>query len=845
MADDKNILDDLDRELSAGYDGEDGFSLESILAEYKGSAFMDGDKRTPSDELQRRTDEILREVRGGAPAGRTPEPEPGPAPEPEPAPEPGPEPEPVYEDEPRPRRGLFGRRRAHEDPEPEAGEPEEAEPEYPEPREEPRRRPRRHAFPSRNMEAPPEPAYEDAPEIDLSVFDEPEEPEPVREKKAPKTDDFYDSLIRDEPLAPPEEPEKPEKEDDSDMKIAGRGFDGYAGDVRDTWDDGEEEEAGDSRRRGLFGRLFGRRDESAEDAEDGGYDEDDYDSGDSGEQDDRHRNDGVIDLGPEPDMREEAQRFASRVPSLRFRILGATVTAAIAVVFTFLFARGSAPFGVERAATATGVLMILELVVMCLGLDVLIRGFEDILALSPGAETLVLVSCAVSVLDGFEMLLTGSFDRGLPLAAVSAVSLLGAMCARKSIYMAYTDSLRTAVATGSSSGVTEDMTSMEDRRILKKVAAVRTGFYAKLAAPDAGESLYDDLAPLLVITSFVLAFISTVAHGAPGAFTHSFSIMTAVSAAFPVASLFALPFKYAASALRKAGSAIGGYAGAADIYDSDGALITDNDIFPVGSVSLSGVKIFEGADPRRVLADTASLVIASDSGLARVFDELLRDQNLSRTRIDDFACYDGGGIGGVIDGQRVLVGTGAFMSLMGLRVPDGINTTSSVFSAINDELAGVFSLEYIPSNSVQTALVALLNTNTNILMAVRDFNVTPNTVKQKFKVSMDGVEYLPIETAYSLSQNVLEQGSLVSAILARGGLAPFAEVITRGRLLKLITGLNTCVTAVGTALAMVIMFFLCWTGAFASASAVNIFLFMSVIGLAVYIMSQATRKKMK
>ena len=321
--------------------------------------------------------------------------------------------------------------------------------------------------------------------------------------------------------------------------------------------------------------------------------------------------------------------------------------------------------------------------------------------------------------------------------------------------------------------------------------------------------------------------------------------MTAVSAAFPAAVVFALPFKYAASNLKKAGGAVAGYEGAGDIYESDGALITDLDIFPVGSVSMSGVKIFEGMDAQKVIAYTSSLIIASDSGLRRVFEEVLNNQGLTRRRIDDFACYDGGGIGGLVEGQRVLVGTGAFMSLMGLRVPESINAVGSVFTAINDELAGVFSLSYVPSNSVQSALVALLGTRTSLFMAVRDFNVTPNTVKQKFKVSMDGVDYLPIETTYELSQNEISPEEGVSAVLVRGGLAPFAEVITRGRLLKLITKLNTWVTGIGTAMAMVIMFFLCWSGAFASASAFNIFLFMSVIGLAVYIMSQGVRKRMK
>ena len=42
----------------------DPFSLESILAEFKGSAYIDGDKRTPAGELDQKTDRIVYETTG-------------------------------------------------------------------------------------------------------------------------------------------------------------------------------------------------------------------------------------------------------------------------------------------------------------------------------------------------------------------------------------------------------------------------------------------------------------------------------------------------------------------------------------------------------------------------------------------------------------------------------------------------------------------------------------------------------------------------------------------------------------------------------------------------------------
>ena len=44
---------------------DETFSLESILAEYKGTAYIDGDKRTPSDILDAKTEQIVQEVANG------------------------------------------------------------------------------------------------------------------------------------------------------------------------------------------------------------------------------------------------------------------------------------------------------------------------------------------------------------------------------------------------------------------------------------------------------------------------------------------------------------------------------------------------------------------------------------------------------------------------------------------------------------------------------------------------------------------------------------------------------------------------------------------------------------
>ncbi len=735
-----------------GGNQDEGYTLESILAEFKGSAYVAGDKRTPPEVLSQRTDSILRELKDG-----------------------GLEPDETSDAE-------FEALKAEDT----------------------------------DLDAPhfnaPKPVAEKLPIIEDNITD--------TERRFFEDFHFADRDVMDA--------------EDYDGGIDDE--DGY--DVEDVF---EEEKP----RSSLFSRLF-RRLEPDPDEYDGVDGDADADYG--YEQRVREERfaafDEFDDDAEDPELVSEIRRFAVRVPSIRFRTFGAAILCILMVLVIFLFSRGAKlPFGIGRSeGTVTACLLIMELIVMALGIDVLLTGLEHALKRSFSAETMAFVSCVLSVADGFVMLIGGRFENGLCFSAVSACSLCFAMSARKSYYMAMVDTLKTSVASSSPNGVISEGKSIDNRLILKKVPGAYKGFYNRVIEADVGELMYRRFGPVLLILSLIFSALASFPHGRGGDFIHTFSILTAVCAAFPAASVFVVPFRYASQQAKKTGSAIAGWGGASDIFFSDGAIISDQDLYPTGTVSLSGVKFEEGVSQRKAVVYSASLIIASGSGLSRVFEELLQERGFTAMSVQNFASYDGGGIGAVVAGERVLIGTGAFMNLMGIRVPDAQNEKNSVFTAINDALAAAFSINYVPTNSVQSALVTLLNTRTNILMAVRDFNVTPNMIYQKFKVNVEGVEYMPVETVYKLSEAAVPEGCGAAAILCRGGLAPFAEVITRGRLLKLITEFNTLISLISSGIALLMMFFICWTGAFTAASVTNVFIFMAVIQFAVWVLSQFVRK---
>ena len=108
---------------------------------------------------------------------------------------------------------------------------------------------------------------------------------------------------------------------------------------------------------------------------------------------------------------------------------------------------------------------------------------------------------------------------------------------------------------------------------------------------------------------------------------------------------------------------------------------------------------------------------------------------------------------------------------------------------------------------------------------------------------MEGVEYLPIEKSYKLSENEDVSEKNVAAVLVREGLTPLSETISKGKNLKTVTELNTAVCLAGSLIGMLLMFFLCKTGSFASTTPNNVFFFMMAVEIAVVLLSQLVKKR--
>ena len=773
----------------------DDVTLESILAEYKGSAFIDGDKKTPSSVLQEKTDRIIREVAGGQRAEDAPQSN---------LKEQVPVAVPVStktaesdDDYTRPDKAAFdgGREQTPSRP---AREREKAAPES------------KKGVPAETARLP------DISAVNLAKSRE------YRVEKA-KTEDDAD------PVRTADSEDAPEEKTDSADIVD---FNVITGQQAVTEDDiiravseaieqqtQLEQETQQTARR-AFG-LFRRRNEPAEDVFDSGFEQVDDETS---EPDQTVFEDVYVE---EPDLGVVTRQFAEKCNMYSTRFFASLALSVVLVVLTIIFeAGGDLPFGIgQNTAAATGILLILMFIVMMFSAEKLADGIFDILKGRQGIETLNLFSCLATASAAIFSMINDT-AAGMPFCAVSAFSLTFTLWGERVYYRSMTDSLRTIQTTTMPTGVVVAMCDDIERSVIKKVSGKTDGFYNNLIQEDIGETAFRYATPILIISAVVLAFLSSFGQEQRLYFTHNFAAIMAAAAPFSALLAYAVPFNATAKRARHTGAAVAGWGGADELFHSDGASIKDEDLFPAGTVSLGGVKIFEEVSPDKAIRYTSSLIIASGSVLSTLFMQLLNKQGLIKLNVENFQCYEGG-IGGMVRGERVVTGSAALMSLLGIRVPPSLNMKNGIFTAIDKKLIAVFTIDYVPVKTVQSALVSILRNHVKLMFSVRDFNITPVMLEQKFKVPVDDVEYIPIADTYDLSDDAALETKRTAAVLLREGIGPYVEAIIGGRRLRvtaLVATILSLLTAVG---GMVIMYSICMTGAFSAGSPSNLLLYMA------------------
>lgn len=526
------------------------------------------------------------------------------------------------------------------------------------------------------------------------------------------------------------------------------------------------------------------------------------------------------ELGEELPPEKASRFYESFIGGLHIRVRIAFVLSLVLTYISF----GLPVMGAMNAtAVKSAVCLILLLAVMICGLDIMTSGLIAIAHRRPNANTLITLSALFCVIDGF-LAACGVKGTKLPFCAIPALtisfSLLGSLlnCRSSRIVFNTVSSSRKPYTVTAETSVTGDGVTILKSRMTTK------GFVRRTEESGPDETVYGVMAPYLIVIALLLSLISAAVSKSFAQFAHILSGIFVCAAPLAILLTYPLANFVSAKTLIKSGSAIAGWSGIYDIGKCRHMIITDFDLFPKGSVTISQTRIFAGMKPEKVVSLAGSMIAASGSALSPAFAELMKQGKGSLLRVENFRCHEGGGLIAMVDGVEVYCGSASFMHLMGVHLPDMFKIKNCVYVSEGDTICGMFQMEYTPVDSVRDALYMLMRSDRHPVFAVRDFNITPQLLSVKYDIPTDGFDFPSFAQRYEISGAEPSEASKPAALVSREGLGAFVRLAEHAKGLYTRVRVSVMLSVMSTVIGMIVMFILSLTGQMTVTAALSFLL---------------------
>ncbi len=343
-----------------------------------------------------------------------------------------------------------------------------------------------------------------------------------------------------------------------------------------------------------------------------------------------------------------------------------------------------------------------------------------------------------------------------------------------------------------------------------------SGFYRLTDQPDPARRWQWYLTPLLLSVATLLSAVICLKGQCMDRFLWVWSAHLTVALPLSLPLTAALPLKRLQHRLTRGGSALAGYAGALPLSRSRQLLVTENDLFPTGTVAFNGYKVY-GEERIRMLSYAAGMAQAAHSQLSPLFRQQLAAEGGFSARVDDLRFCEEGGVVGTIRGETVTMGSAYFMRKQKVALPHDLKLQTGVFLAIDGVLGAIFVIKYQPSRNVEWALRALHRARLRPVLAVRSGNVTPGLLKRKFGVDCKPV-YPNVSARLALSDVMEQQGTIPHAVIYREGLMPLTETVIGSRRLRSAVRVGTWLCYLGAAVGLFLTYYLISAGSYATLS---------------------------
>ena len=461
---------------------------------------------------------------------------------------------------------------------------------------------------------------------------------------------------------------------------------------------------------------------------------------------------------------EAAYQFYSAASAIRLRLLFSALACLASVLLLVLSTSAIVGDFSGYSQVFSAIMLGLLLAQALLSYDICLSGVMQVLRLRFDQTSMLFVTLCAVIVDAFFAVVQGR----TPFCTVASILLLLALWGRSLLYEARRRSLRAAGNMEDPVAAVREEKAWHGYDCIFRAPGDAGQFAVQLEMPDAGSRIMRVYAPVMTAVTLVLSILTAMRGGR--SFLWSWTAM--LLAGFPAGVLiaYAKPFSTFAKKLYRVGAAVAGWQGARILSGEAGLIVEDADLFPPQNVTQGGMKLYGSRPAPMVIGYANAVVQTAGSGLTPLFEQMMHDQN----------------------GRRYTV----------------------------------FALNYAPAESVRAGLAAVLRAGALVpVLATRDFMITPQFLKQRYKIPPEHIEFPIVEERARLSASEAVRDGKQGALMARSSFASFAGSVVAARSLRSTAILSICIAIAGSALGVGLMFVLTFLGADLAASCWNLFLY--------------------
>ena len=305
-------------------------------------------------------------------------------------------------------------------------------------------------------------------------------------------------------------------------------------------------------------------------------------------------------------------------------------------------------------------------------------------------------------------------------------------------------------------------------------------------APDPSENIASKIAPITSVVAIVAALFYAFIGGGVAEGASAFALFAIILT--PVCQLIAvnLPIKKLCSAVVKKGSMVTSYESVKQFCDTNAIIVDANDLYPSGTVTMSGIKTFSGSKVDDAIRGAAAVMFAVKAPMSSMFDNIIKSKRDTLPHVESVIYEDGLGLVGWVAGQRILLGNRRLLEAHGIKVPSveyekkyTDKSKQAVYLSLGGELVAMFIVTYKGSSYIAEELRSLEQNGVTILVRTIDSNITQDRIAEDFGVFYRSVKILPTGLGNITKEMTDTPDEETRAYIAtKGGIQSFARAIS-------------------------------------------------------------------